>query len=36
MFQKDIYIFLDDPFNINCHIITGLLDSIDECDAVTK
>ena len=36
MFQKDIYTILDGRLDINHHRITGLLDSIDECDAVTK
>ena len=35
-FRKDIYTFLDGCLDINRHRITGLLDSIDECDAVTK
>ena len=35
-FRKDIYTFLDGRLDINHHRITGLLDSIDECEAVTK
>ena len=36
MFQTDIYTFIDGRLDINRHRITSLLDSIDECDAVTK
>ena len=36
MFQKDIYTFIDGRLDINHHRVTSLLDSIDECDAVTK
>ena len=35
-FRKDIYTFLVSHLDINHHRITGLLDAINECDAVTK